>query len=255
MAEKKSFLLYTGYFEQIEMLNIEQRGILLTAIMAFQTDTEMPEMDAITKMAFSFISADMRRDNEKYEEIVERRKESGRKGGLATQAKRANQANATFATFASNSEFKQNQANQANQAVNVDVDVDVNDNDNVNDDVDVNVDEPAPDGRQSQTTQHTYSTSETEPTGRPSNLDVLGEMVSKGYQLTPASITAFMEYNDERGWKMDWRLALKRWADKEKPPDQPKKNLAGKFANFQQRDDAKHKAMVSQLIAMQSGGD
>ena len=250
MAEKKSFLLYTGYFEQIEMLNIEQRGILLTAIMAFQTDAEMPEMDALTKMAFSFISADMRRDNEKYEEIVERRKESGRKGGLATQAKRAS---ASSASFASNSEFKQNQANQANQAVNVDVDV----NDDVNDDVDVDVNEneSAPGVRQSQTTQHTYSNSETDTTGRPSNLDVLGELVSKGYQLTPASIKAFMDYNDERGWKMDWRLALKRWADREvqHPPDQPV-NKAGKFANFEQRNDPKHKAMVAQLIEMQTAG-
>ena len=244
LAEKKSFLLYTGYFEQIEMLNIEQRGILLTAIMAFQTDTDMPEMDALTKMAFSFISADMRRDNEKYEEIVERRKESGRKGGLETQAKRAS---ASSATFASNSEFKQNQANQANQAVNVNVDVDVNDNEDV--DVVVNDNVPVPDGEQ---TTHTDTPSET--TGRPSNLDVLGEIVSKGYRLEGKSIKAFMDYNDERGWKMDWRLALKRWADREQT-EQPKQNKAGKFANFPQRDDPQHKALVDQLIAQQIGGD
>ena len=246
MAAKKSFLLYTGYFEQIEMLNIEQRGILLTAIMAFQTDTEMPEMDALTKMAFSFISADMRRDNEKYEEIVEMRKESGRKGGLATQAKRAS---ALSASFASNSEIKQNQANQANQAVNVNVDVDVNDNEDV--DVDVNDNVSDPDGEQT-----THTDPESQTTGRPSNLDVLGEIVSKGYQLEGASIKAFMDYNEDRGWKMDWRLALKRWADKEKPPDKvPKQNKAGKFANFPQRDDPQHKALVSQLIAQQIGGD
>ena len=243
MAEKKSFLLYISSFKQIRKLTQEQKGVLLDAIMNFQEGVPLPDMDPLVDMCFGFIADDMQRDAEKYEEIVEKRRESGRKGGLQKQA---NLANATFATNKGSTDV----ANLANLAVNVDVDV----NDNVNDDVDVNVDESAPDGRQSQTT-HTYSTSETEPTGRPSNLDVLGEMVSKGYQLTPASITAFMEYNDERGWKMDWRLALKRWADKEKPPDQPKKNLAGKFANFQQRDDAKHKAMVSQLIAMQSGGD
>ena len=128
--------------------------------------------------------------------------------------------------------------------VDVDVDKDV--------DVDVDVDMPVPGGR---TTTHTDTSSETDTTGRPSNLDVLGELVSKGYQLTPASIKAFMDYNDERGWKMDWRLALKRWADREvqHPPDQPV-NKAGKFANFEQRNDPKHKAMVAQLIEMQTAG-
>lgn len=247
MAEKKSFLLYTEYFEQIEMLDIEQRGILLTAIMAFQNDAEMPEMDALTKMAFSFISADMRRDNEKYEEIVERRKESGRKGGLATQAKRAS---ASSASFASNSEFKQNQANQANQAVNVNVNVNENVNDNENVSVSDNVSDP--DGEQ--TTTHTDPPSE-QPTDRPSNLDILGEIVQHGYRLEGKSIKAFMDYNDERGWKMDWRLALKRWADREvqHPPDQ-KQSPAGKFANFPQRNDPAHKALVNELIRRETGG-
>lgn len=245
MAEKKSFLLYISSFKQIRKLTQEQKGVLLDAIMNFQEGVPLPDMDPLVDMCFGFIADDMQRDAEKYEEIVEKRRESGRKGGLQKQA---NLANATFARNKGSTDV----ANLANLAVNVDVDV--NDNDAVNDDVDVDVDESAPDGRQSQTT-HTYSTSETEPTGRPSNLDVLGEMVSKGYQLTPASITAFMEYNDERGWKMDWRLALKRWADREvqHPPDQPV-NKAGKFANFQQRNDSKHKAMVAQLIEMQTAG-
>lgn len=133
-----------------------------------------------------------------------------------------------------------------------DVDVDVDKDVDKDVDVDVDVDSAAPEGEQ--TTTHTDTPSET--TGRPSNLDVLGEIVQHGYRLEGKSIKAFMDYNNERGWKMDWRLALKRWADKEKPPDkQPKQNKAGKFANFPQRDDPQHKALVSQLIAQQIGGD
>ena len=227
MSEKKSFLLYTGYFEQIEMLNIEQRGILLTAIMAFQTDSEMPEMDALTKMAFSFISADMRRDNEKYEEIVERRKESGRKGGLATQAKRAS---ASSASFASNSEIKQNQANQANQAVNVNVNENVNDNENVNVNVSVVPDDD--------TTTHI-----------PLMADIRNEIAEKGYRLDSDSINRFVQYNREKGWKMNWKEALKKWVEKE----QPNKSPAGKFANFPQRDDQEYRDLVNKVIKMNEG--
>ena len=244
MAEKKSFLLYISSFKQIRKLTQEQKGVLLDAIMNFQEGVPLPEMDPLVDMCFGFIADDMQRDAEKYEEIVEKRRESGRKGGLQKQA---NLANATFAR----NEGSTGVANLANLAVNVDVNDDVNEDVNV----DVNENESAPGGRQHQTTTHIDTSSGTDTTGRPSNLDVLGELVSKGYQLTPASIKAFMDYNDERGWKMDWRLALKRWADREvqHPPDQPV-NKAGKFANFEQRNDPKHKAMVAQLIEMQTAG-
>ena len=194
MAEKKSFLLYTGYFEQIEMLNIEQRGILLTAIMAFQTDAKMPEMDSLTKMAFSFISSDMRRDNEKYEEIVERRKESGRKGGLSTQAKRAS---AKSASFASKTDFKQNQANQANQAVNVNVDVDVNDNE----DVDVCVNDNEPEASKPKT--HTIPTLD----------EVIQTAFQIGHVMSREEAQRFIDYNTALGWKLQWKYALVRWFD------------------------------------------
>lgn len=208
MAEKKSFLLYTGYFEQIEMLNIEQRGILLTAIMAFQTDAKMPEMDSLTKMAFSFISADMRRDNEKYEEIVERRKESGRKGGLVTQAKRAS---AKSASFASKTDLKQNQANQANQADNVNVDVNDNDNENVDVCVNDNVAEtPKP-------KTHTIPTPD----------EVIRLAFQIGHAMTPEEAQRFIDYNTALGWKMEWKYALKRWFDHDAKKEEEQKNKWG----------------------------
>lgn len=241
MAEKKSFLLYISSFKQIRKLTQEQKGNLLDAIMNFQEDVPLPEMDPLVDMCFGFIADDMQRDAEKYEEIVEKRRESGRKGGKTTQA---NQANARFAQANQANATSENQANQANQAVNVNVDVDVNDNEDV--DVVVNDNVPVPDCEQ---TTHT-PTFETEQTNRPSNLDVLGEIVQHGYRLEGKSIKAFMDYNDERGWKMDWRLALKRWADREQT-EQPKQNKAGKFANFPQRDDPEHKALVAKLINSQ----
>ena len=64
MVERKAILIKTRCFEQIEKLSIEQRGILLTAIMAFQEDVPLPEMDPLVDMCFGFISDNMQRDFE-----------------------------------------------------------------------------------------------------------------------------------------------------------------------------------------------
>ena len=78
---KNSFVLYTDYLQQIELLNNEQRGVLLTAVMKYASGLEMPEMDGITMMAFSFIKSNMDKDNEKYERTVKARQEAGKSGG------------------------------------------------------------------------------------------------------------------------------------------------------------------------------
>lgn len=96
---KSSFVLYTDYLPQIELLSNEQRGILLTAVMRYASALELPEMDGITSMAFSFIKANMDKDNEKYERTVKARQEAGKSGGRPkansfsekqTKAKKAN---------------------------------------------------------------------------------------------------------------------------------------------------------------------
>lgn len=84
---KESFVLYTNYSEQLELLSYEQRGILFTAIIAFESDKDLPEMDGITEMAFSFISSRMRVDDQKYEETCEKRREAGKKGGRPEKQK------------------------------------------------------------------------------------------------------------------------------------------------------------------------
>lgn len=79
--KKDSFVLYTEYMEQIELLSMEQRGILLTAIFAYVSDVELPDMDGITKMAFAFIKSRINKDTEKYAKTIEKRKEAGKLGG------------------------------------------------------------------------------------------------------------------------------------------------------------------------------
>ena len=78
---KNSFVMYIDYLPQIELLTMEQRGILITAIMYYSSGRDLPEMDGITSMAFSFIKSQLDRDNEKYEKTSQARKNAGKMGG------------------------------------------------------------------------------------------------------------------------------------------------------------------------------
>lgn len=78
--KRDSFVLYTEYMEQVNLLSIEQRGILLTAIFSYVAGAELPEMDGITKMAFAFIRSRIDKDAEKYAKTIEKRKEAGKLG-------------------------------------------------------------------------------------------------------------------------------------------------------------------------------
>ena len=78
---RDSFIIFTSYIKNISRLNMEQMGALLTAMMCYQLDEDLPEMDDITDLAFSFIKDDMDHNNEKYDEMCERNRENGKKGG------------------------------------------------------------------------------------------------------------------------------------------------------------------------------
>jgi len=83
MERKKSFVIYTDYLKHIELLSIEQRGELLTAILTYADSGEERELDGMTSMAFSFIRTQMDRDMEKWEESRRRRSLAGQKSAQA----------------------------------------------------------------------------------------------------------------------------------------------------------------------------
>ena len=78
---RDSFVIFTSYMKSFLKLNMEQRGVLITAMLNYQMGEELPEMDALTDMAFSFIKDDMDFNNAKYEEMCERNRINGKKGG------------------------------------------------------------------------------------------------------------------------------------------------------------------------------
>ena len=79
--EKISFLMYLDYEEHFKLMTDEQLGQLLRAIMKYEKTRQVPQLDGMVKMAFSFIKAQLDRDREKYEEKCAKNKENGKRGG------------------------------------------------------------------------------------------------------------------------------------------------------------------------------
>lgn len=214
--EKSSFVMYTRYITQIKLLSLEQRGDLLTAIMQYAVGGELPEMDDMTYMVFSVISDQMDIDNDKYQKMVESRRESGRLGGLAKQA------NATLAkqTVANGSNAKQNVANLAD-----------NDNVNVNDNVLLK-----------------KECVEKKRFAPPTRQNVADYVAEKGYGNV--DIDRFMDYYTSNGWMVgknkmkDWRAAVRNWnrgsQRQELTANGKRQELTAKttnrFSNFHQRE-------------------
>ena len=128
MSDKKSFVLYSDYQKHICKLSDEDAGKLFKALFQFVNDGTEPVLSDSADMAFSFISDQLQRDQQKWSDTCEKRRTAGQRGGKQTQANQAkapsasgdqaNQANASFA-----SDGQANQANasfasgdQANQA-------------------------------------------------------------------------------------------------------------------------------------------
>lgn len=79
---------------------------------------------------------------------------------------------------------------------------------------------------------NTHTHTPDEPIRIPTINAVADENAEKGYGLTFESLQEFMEYNKNRGWRMNWQQALKKWAEREKkPPKVQKKNAFTGFEN------------------------
>lgn len=102
MAGKNSFVMYGDYKQHLDLLTYEQKGKLLDALMVYANSGDIPQEDGMVMMAFSFIKAQIDRDNEKFRETCKKRSQAGKKGA---EEKKAKQANADFA--------EQAEANQA----------------------------------------------------------------------------------------------------------------------------------------------
>lgn len=85
--EKASFLMYLDYEEQFNIMTDEQIGQLMRAIIKYEKTGEVPNLDGMLKMAFSFIKTQLDRDREKYQARCEKNRENAKKGGRPKKKK------------------------------------------------------------------------------------------------------------------------------------------------------------------------
>lgn len=103
MDKKKSCLLMTDWYDLIQDLSDAQRGRVLTGIFIigrgdeFDIDAEEPAVRVVLR----YLAGQIQSNNDKYEEICEKRAAAGKKGGQANASfakqKKAKKANASFA--------------------------------------------------------------------------------------------------------------------------------------------------------------
>ena len=122
--DKNSFLIYIDYEEQFSLLTDEQLGQLIRAIMKYEKTSEIPKLDGMLKMAFSFIKTQLDRDREKYEEKCAKNRENAKRGGRPKKQTDNKKTNG----------FKENQMD-AKKPDNDDEDDNEEDEDNNNNDV------------------------------------------------------------------------------------------------------------------------
>lgn len=78
---KTSVQFYYEYMEQLEDLDDKQFRNVVLAMVKYDEEDELIELDKVSKMAFNFIKKRIDYDKEKYELICERNRENGSKGG------------------------------------------------------------------------------------------------------------------------------------------------------------------------------
>lgn len=140
---KKSFVLYADYKRHLDLIDDanEYRALFDSVFEYCLTGYEPENLKGMAAMAFSFIKADIDRNCAKYESVKDKRRASGRKGGIAKAANNsddsqilANVASASFANDCLANVASSSDANfcLANVAVNDNVNGNVNGNVNEN---------------------------------------------------------------------------------------------------------------------------
>lgn len=203
---KNSFVMYTDYMEQVSMLSREQRGDLFTAIMAYASNTGLPNMDDVTMMAFCFIRSQMDRDRSKYQETIEKRREAGKQGGRP-------KANGSDEKTKKANGFSEKQT-EAKKADNV------NENDNVDVNVNENVDEDEKEKKKG-----TNVPKEKSRFVPPSVENVIEYCHENDYRYVDAN--HFVDFYISKNWyvgknKMkDWKAAVRNWQRQEAAKHKP----------------------------------
>tara|TARA_R110001632_G_scaffold98366_2_gene204946 strand:+ start:1398 stop:2009 length:612 start_codon:yes stop_codon:yes gene_type:complete len=121
MAEnKKSFILYCDIIHTIEKLNDDDAGKLFKHVLRYVNDLNPETDDIITQIAFEPIKQQLKRDLVKFESIIQKRSDAGKKG----MESRYNKSKKDITKLTSVKSVKQDVTNlTVNDNVNVNVNV------------------------------------------------------------------------------------------------------------------------------------
>lgn len=103
---KDSFLLFSDNLTVVNKLSDVEAGKLLKAIVNYTSNKSVDKLDKITEIVFEPIKNSIDRNNNKYSNEVEKRRQAGKLGGLAS-------ANKSKQVLASASDAERKLANQA----------------------------------------------------------------------------------------------------------------------------------------------
>ena len=84
---RDSVIIYADYREHLDLLTLEERGQLFTAILDYVKTGQTEELNPGVKMALSFIKSQIERDKTKYDATCDRNRLNGAKGGRPPQDK------------------------------------------------------------------------------------------------------------------------------------------------------------------------
>ena len=186
MDGKNSFILYCDTGQHLELLSDEDAGLLFKGIVHYADTGELPKLPPMAAMAFSFIRAQIDRDQEKWNTTREKRRAAGKSGGLKSgeSRQRSNEAKEANA-----SNPKQNEADEAD---NVNVTVPVTDNVPV--------------------TVINREKADKPPRPRftpPSEDEAMNYFDEQGSSAAEAK--SFLDYYAANGWKVGGRATMKNW--------------------------------------------
>ena len=227
--DRDSFVFYRSFYEAIKDVPKKHQPVIYKAVFEYVFESKEPTFSGVPSAIWKLIRPQLDAASKRYDN-AKKGAEYGKLGGRPKKKE----------------ENKKPLKGYENETLNVNENVNVNVNDNVN----VNVPGVSEQPTSGTDTHNTECDSDTQHNNRPSNIEIARTILEEGYALTGDSIKRFVEYNDQHGWKMDWKEALKRWAEREHPPDRkPKPN---RFQNFERNHD--NDELAKKIIQMQIGG-
>lgn len=106
MKEKKhsSVILFSEWQRPLGALSLEQKGLILDALLAYPSGARPDFADPMLTMAWSFMEGGLAENDRKWAETRQRRAEAGRRGAEKTNAKLGRQKSAKSAVSVSGSD-------------------------------------------------------------------------------------------------------------------------------------------------------